>query len=57
MKDFRESCVDAWPGFQLIDYEQHKGSAYFGGVAEDRLNEQAVVGNGQAAADSINSTT
>lgn len=47
MKDFENLAWMRGPGFQLIDYEQHKETAIVWWCCRGRLNEQAVVGNGQ----------
>ena len=48
MKDFENLAWMRGPGFQLIDYEQHKETAILWWCCRGRLNEQAVVGNGQS---------
>ena len=47
MKDFENLAWMRGPGFQLIDYEQHKETAIVWWCCRGRINEQAVVGNGQ----------
>lgn len=49
MKDFENLAWMRGAGYQLIDYEQHKETAILWWCCRGRINEQAVVGNGQHA--------